>query len=140
MASITFTVKGQILPKQRPFFGKGRVFTPKATVQQEKTIGWLAKEAMRGAPLMIGPVSLEVEVILTPPQSWPKKKREAARYSTNAKDLSNTIKAIEDGMNEIVYKDDCQIAMISASKRYSLEREECVRITVRDLTQAPFAR
>jgi Holliday junction resolvase RusA-like endonuclease len=41
------------------------------------------------------------------------------KYHTVKPDLSNCIKSIEDAFNGVVYKDDCQIKKLTASKNYS---------------------
>jgi len=68
------------------------------------------------------PLSLKVDAILPIPQSWPKKKKEAAILgevpTTKKPDLSNIIKQIEDVMQGIFFVDDKQVCQISARKRY----------------------
>jgi len=67
-------------------------------------------------------VHLIVEAVLPIPASWSKSKRTAALLGgirpKGKPDLSNIVKAIEDGCNGVIYMDDSQICSMTALKRY----------------------
>ena len=72
------------------------------------------------------PVRAVIEVIQGVPQSWSKKKREAALRNSVAPtsrngDLDNIAKSILDALNQCVYHDDCQVTTLVISKRYGEE-------------------
>jgi Holliday junction resolvase RusA-like endonuclease len=71
------------------------------------------------------PVALKVAIYLSIPQSWAKTRQTKARLdiirATNKPDADNVLKAIKDGMNEIVYEDDSQVVEIAVTKKYAVE-------------------
>ncbi len=73
-------------------------------------------EAMAGAPLMDGPVSLSLELLHTIPRSASKKARAdmlaGSLRPTKKPDADNVLKAIADGMNGVVWRDDVQAVEI----------------------------
>jgi Holliday junction resolvase RusA-like endonuclease len=95
---------------------------------------------MRGAPPTLEAVSLEVVVSLPIPQSWSRKKQQAARWGvvrpTSRPDIDNYIKAVFDGCNEIVWKDDSQVVQVTATKRHSHSRGISVRAQWENRTTA----
>lgn len=137
---ISFFVPGKITGKERPRFGKGNAYTASGTRALERSVGYLAKEAMRGKSQFTGPVMLEVEITVEPPKSWKEDKRETARHCMNGADLDNQIKLIGDAINSIVYFDDRQITTIQASKHYSLTKPAGARVCIHDLTRSPFTK
>lgn len=77
------------------------------------------------APLTCG-VAFGVDVVLPIPKSWPKADKAAAlagiKLATSKPDLSNVVKAVEDGLNGVVWGDDSQIVRyLPSQKRYGLE-------------------
>ena len=82
-----------------------------------------------------GPVLLVVTAYYAVPKSWSKKKRMDALNGhirpVVKPDLSNIVKAIEDGMNKIVYKDDSQIVSVTLAKYYDINPR--VEVEVRGL-------
>lgn len=125
---ISFTVPGQPQGKQRPRIGRvrghARMFTPEKTVNYETLVRVKAEEAMGERPPLQGPCQVVLGVFLQVPSSWSKKKREAALagdiYPTAKPDMDNVIKALFDGMNEVVWRDDAQVVDLKTTKRYSL--------------------
>ena len=69
--------------------------TPKQTRDYEESVAWCARSAYKEDPTEL-PVRLDLII----------------RSSKCRADISNILKSIEDGMNEIVYLDDKQIKEI----------------------------
>lgn len=119
--AVTFTVYGDPVPKGRPRFTRqGRTYTPKKTHDYESEVSSMAKEAMGSSEPLETPVIVCVYVTFPIPQSYSKKRSEAclngSERHTKRPDLDNVVKAITDGMNGVVYKDDCQITSLHATK------------------------
>ena len=123
-----FIVPGYCQPKQRTF--GNRFNTPPETRAYEKAVAQLAKIAMQGKGPYGGFVGLEIEIICEVPKSWTKKKRawalEGKCFPTHC-DASNSLKALEDGMNKIVYIDDRFINSIVLRREYGPEEHARVR-------------
>ena len=123
---IEFTVNGPAVPKQRPRMGGRRAYTPKKTKDYEQKVRQAFSDAYKGdIPVYKEgvPVRASIQVIQGVPQSWSKKKREAALAgklapTTRNGDLDNIAKSILDALNECVYHDDCQVTTLLISKRY----------------------
>lgn len=138
--TINFAIPGRIGGKGRPRFVRatGRTYTPEKTRSTEALVRTIASDAMKGDAPLEGAVALKVNVWITPPQSWSKKKRAAADYVTGKPDCDNVLKLIGDACNGIVWRDDSQIAEASISRRYMASGQECVIVNVHDLTARPF--
>lgn len=134
---VIFSVYGEVVPKGRPRFTRqGRTYTPKKTMTYEAEVAMMAKAAMGDKEPTKLPVWVYIYVNLPVPQSYSKKRAEAclsgSERPTKKPDIDNAIKSILDGMNGVVYKDDCQIVSLHAYKRYDsissvhvVVREEC---------------
>lgn len=126
MEAVAFEVPGKPTAKGRPRFARRGQFvatySDAKTASYEALVGWYAMQAMAGRNKFEGALKAEIVITLPIPQSWSKKKRAAAFLGeilpTGKPDLDNFLKAAVDGMNGIVYADDAQICMISASKNY----------------------
>ena len=108
---IGFTIPGRPRPKQRPRLGRGgNVYTPRATKEYERLVGWSAVQA--GVKSIEGSVGIE-----------------AVFYFKNRKtpDLDNCVKALLDGLEGIAYKNDRQVV----EHRYRLEYDQHERVEVR---------
>lgn len=103
----------------------GRHYTPAKTRAYEDQVRMLAKLAMGRAPPHAEPIALTVRVYMPVPESWAQWKRDAALSGavlpTGKPDLSNVVKAIEDGLNGIVYGDDSRVVVTEASKHYATD-------------------
>ncbi len=136
---ITFTVPGVPQGKGRPrvgtISGRARVFTPAKTVAYEALIAHAAQQAMAGRPLIDGPVSCAIAIDAPIPASWSKRKQAAALAGelmpTTKPDLDNVVKAIFDGLNNVLWRDDVLVVDLAVRKRYSAT--PCVRVEVRSL-------
>lgn len=124
---IAFTIPGQPQGKGRPRVGKiagrARMFTPEKTVNYEGMVKVVAHQAMAGRPLMDGAVRVDLAIDCQVPASWsPRKQAQAlsgAVRPTTKPDVDNTVKAVLDAMNGVVWKDDVQVCELALAKRYS---------------------
>lgn len=123
MTLVSFTVPGLPQGKGRARFGNGRAYTPAKTVAYEGLIALAGQQAMDGRALLEGPLSLVVFAYFPMPKVWGKRRREQAAngadWYAQRPDGDNILKAVSDGLNGVVYKDDAQIALATISKKYS---------------------
>lgn len=124
---IQFTIPGTPVAKARPRVTRtGHAYTPKKTSDYEKLVKVYAIKTMteHGLKPTEEAIRLDVQAFFPIPASWTKAKKEKALNGdlkhTTRPDLSNIVKAVEDAMNGIVYKDDSQISEIVCVKRYSM--------------------
>jgi Holliday junction resolvase RusA-like endonuclease len=120
---VLFNIYGDPVPKKRPRFTKtGRTYTPKETMTYEAEVAKMAKTAMGSTDPLETPVAVYIYVALPIPPSYSKKRSEACltgfEKPCKKPDLDNLVKSVLDGMNGIVYQDDCQIVSLHATKRY----------------------
>ena len=133
---VSFVVPGEAVGKGRPrvstIGGHARMFTPTKTANYETLIALAAQQAMQGRELIAGPVLLEMKIFVSVAASWSKKKRAEALSGdvmpTKKPDADNVLKAICDGINGIVFKDDVQVVNVSLSKRFSETPGVSVRV------------
>lgn len=120
---VQFAVPVIPVAKQRARVVTGGAYTPRKTRDYETMVGYRARSAMGGKPPTEAAVVLLVEFGVPIPSSWTGKRRSDAEAGlvvpASKPDLTNYVKAIEDAMNGIVYRDDSQIVSILASKSYS---------------------
>ena len=109
-------------PKQRARVANGRAYTPRETKEYEAMIAqeWQAQERRKCS----GAVGVDIEFTFVPAKT-------RNGYHTSRPDLSNLIKAIEDGLNRLAYDDDAQIAEIHAVKKYGAEN--CIKVEVKEI-------
>jgi Holliday junction resolvase RusA-like endonuclease len=123
---ITFTIPGAPIGKGRPrvttIGGFARMYTPKKTANYEGLVAHAAQSAMVDMPMIEGPVSIELVIFCSVPASWSQKKQRMALAGeiipTTKPDADNIIKAVCDGCNGVVWRDDVQAADGSWRKRY----------------------
>jgi Holliday junction resolvase RusA-like endonuclease len=68
-----------------------------------------------------------------PPPSYSKKKQQSlleGKFHTVKPDSSNILKAVEDALNNIAYKDDSQICDSRSIKRYGLKDNVTIEIEI----------
>lgn len=108
---LEFNVKP--VPKGRPRFARGRVFTPKATANFEKTLGVIAKTQMllKSMERFIGPVEMMIHFEYRRPKK--------TVLSSPRADLDNLMKAVGDALNGIVFDDDRQVVVLGGMKEWS---------------------
>lgn len=124
---LSFTVPGAPYGKGRPRVGRvqgrPRLFTPDKTLAYESLIAAVAHAAMAGRPLYDGPVSATLLIRCAVPASWSKRKQADALAGlirpTTKPDVDNVEKAVFDGMNGVVWRDDVQVVDVVKSKAYA---------------------
>ncbi|MDR2858434.1 MAG: RusA family crossover junction endodeoxyribonuclease [Novosphingobium sp.] len=124
---ICFVVPGTPVAKGRPRVGRSasghvRTFTPARTVAYEGLIALAGQQAMAGAPPIEGAISVTAFAHFPIPKSWPKKRLAAhadkPEYHLGRPDGDNILKAIGDGLNGVIWRDDSQIASAQIVKLY----------------------
>ena len=118
-----FRVEGAPVGKARPRVTRWGAYTPRKTAQHEASIKAAAQQA--GIVAISGPVTLQVAFVMPIPQSWPKKRREAAARQEmmplGKPDVDNLCKAVMDALIGIAYQDDTQVVRLVACKLYGTE-------------------
>ena len=118
---IAIHIPGEPIGKGRPRLGKWHTYTPEKTQRWEQAAAWEARRQYQGEPLE-GPVGLTVVAEFGIPSSWPKWKRKQAEDGMVAHitkpDASNVLKAVEDALQGIAFRDDSQIASVMIDKWY----------------------
>lgn len=115
-------------PRQRHAMIGGHIrnYTPsKHPVQDFKTIiKLMARQAYTGRPLE-GPLALTVVFVMPRPGRLMWKKRPMPRVEHCSKpDLDNLVKAVKDALNQLLWKDDGQIAKATLAKVYASGDEQ----------------
>jgi Holliday junction resolvase RusA-like endonuclease len=117
--SLEVVIPGDPVAKGRPRFGRGRTYTPAATLKAEGAM----RRALQAAVLEHGwglPARGEVGVTLafTLPLTQAQHKRgvESADHVCRP-DLDNLAKLVLDAANGLIWWDDCQITHLGVSKR-----------------------
>lgn len=107
-------------------FGKGiRLYDPKKVTVYKQQLGYLVRQAMqeRGLEPFDGELTVRFEFYRPVQTSISRKERSrrllGVHRPTVKPDLSNYIKALEDGLNGIIWIDDNRIVQIVAEKKYS---------------------
>ncbi|VFR81133.1 Phage Holliday junction resolvase [plant metagenome] len=99
-----------------------RHYTPEKTVAYESLIRCAGAQAMDGHPPFTGPVRMEIDIVCPVPPSWSKVRQRRALAGeilpTVKPDGDNVEKAVKDGINGVVYRDDVQVVRDSKGKVY----------------------
>lgn len=125
---LSLTIPGPPVGKGRAKFRRTgnfvQTYTPAKTRRYEDLIKSRAFDAMAGRPPVTCAVALEVVAFVGIPQSFSKAKRAAALAGdlkpVTKPDIDNYLKAVLDGMNGVVFRDDNQVTDTTVRKRYSL--------------------
>lgn len=137
---IRIEIPGTPTAKGRPRFSRasGRAYTPAKTEAAESHVKIIAALAMAGAAPFDGPIKLEVWARMAVPQSWSKRKQQAAHAGelrpTGKPDLDNLLKLVGDSLNGIVWRDDSQVVEASMTKRYAHIPMTVVIVTPLEIT------
>lgn len=135
--SVSFTVPGEPVGKGRPRAttrgGHASLYTPAKTVAYEGLIAHAAQQAMAGAPPVECACAVQLSITVSVPASWSKKKQAAALLGevlpTKKPDADNVVKAVFDGMNGVVWRDDVQAVDLAVRKRYGATPGVFVRVS-----------
>lgn len=139
---ITVVLVGAPVPFARMRTGNGHHFVPAkqrnaAAIMRIETVN-----AMRqgGWTMFDEAVFLTLRAVLPIPQSWSKKKQQAAIrgevWPAKKPDLDNLAKLVTDAMSLVAYRDDAQIVRISAAKVFGVEPSLIVTVRPAILTTA----
>lgn len=128
MTVLTFSLsglpRGQGRPRTTARRGFASVYKDPKSRRYEASVTAVARAVMGDQSPMQGPLSLSLRFRLPIPASASKKLRAAMAAGeiapTTKPDLSNLQKAIEDGMNKVVFLDDSQIVRAFTTKVYAL--------------------
>ena len=116
---VTIRLAGVPKGKGRPRFSRksGRAYTPEATRSYEGALRYAAQEVMGNRKPLDGPLAVSIIARFPIPSSWSKKKKEEALYAVCKPDADNLAKVL-DALNEVVFKDDKQVAQLMMTKIY----------------------
>ena len=115
---------GQGRPKFSTINGHPKAYDPEKSRNYKAYVRMLATQAMKdsGFTMIEGPCCLSIYAYFEVPKSKSKKFREAAlnglEYPTKKPDIDNIIKAIQDALNGLAYKDDALIVRLGVTKLY----------------------
>ena len=121
--------------RARAFLRAGHIshYTPEKTRTYEGMIRTAAMEAMGNRPPLDEPVEFVLRAIFPIPPSFSKKKQQQAMVNEirpgKKPDLTNIVKAWEDALNGVAYRDDSLICRMTLEKRYG--PQALVVVTVR---------
>ena len=124
---VTFKVDVDPVGKQRARYARRgnfvQTYTPDKTRNYEALLKEAAIEAMGSSEPLETPVSLYLYIRVPIPKSFSKKKVQdclnGSEQPIKKPDSSNVLKSVEDAMNGVVYKDDCQIINHHMTRVYS---------------------
>ena len=102
---IRIRIDGEPIPAARPRFSGKRAYQPKRNVEYRKQVQAAAVVAMNGREPLTGEVIATVKLF--------RKYKPTARIFG---DVDNHLKAIFDGLNQIVFADDAQITKCLVEK------------------------
>jgi Holliday junction resolvase RusA-like endonuclease len=128
---IELVLPGRAHGKGRPRFNTktGRAYTDKQTRTQEELLRQVWLEAGRPT-LGEVPLSVEVEVVLARPRGHFIKDGslgaagQRSPHPSGRPDLDNVVKLVADGLNTLAFRDDAQVVLIVAQKRWAEADEE----------------
>ena len=142
---VSFTIPGRVKGKGRPrasIMEKRdgtrfvNVYTDAQTLSGESLVRKIAKAEMGEWPPFTGPIKLTIAIFQQIPVSWSKKEKASAVYITTGFDLDNQVKLLCDGMNNIVWRDDKQVAELHVTRLYDDSAGDHVDITIEELSVA----
>lgn len=116
---IQILIEGDAIPAARPRFSGRRCYQPKRNMEYRSLVQASAYAAMFGKQPMTGELSAVVRVY-----------RRFKPTARNFGDVDNFLKALFDGMNQIVFEDDSQICKCLVEKFKDAKRPR-VEIEIR---------
>ena len=124
-----FWIPGKPVGKERPRKCKnGRFYTPRKTINYERTVGYACRAAMDGKqPLCMGPVAVDVVIY----RKRPIRTKGLPPLPMTTPDIDNVLKTILDGLNGVFYKDDSQVVGVSVGRVW--DKRDAVRVRVNEI-------
>ena len=129
MQELKFEVPGSPIGQGRPKIstinGHAKAYDPEKSRNYKAYVKLLATQAMKeqGFTMLEGPCCLDILAFFEVPKSKSKKFRERALLGlerpTKKPDIDNIVKALQDALNGLAYKDDSSIVCLSVGKCYS---------------------
>jgi Holliday junction resolvase RusA-like endonuclease len=117
--SLEVVIPGDPVAKGRPRFGRGRTYTPAATLKAEGAMRRALQAAVLehcwGLPAR-GEVGVTLAFTLPLTQAQARRGVESADHTVRP-DLDNLAKLVLDAANGLIWFDDCQITHLGVSKR-----------------------
>lgn len=129
----TIKIYTKPIPKARPRLYKGKAYTPKKTHDYEELISssfLIQSNKDFGESFIKIKILFEFEV----PKSYNAKKRSEALEGVlrpTKNDIDNLIKSVLDGLNGVAFKDDRQVFVIEAEKKFA--EQNCITITIQNM-------
>lgn len=123
-----FIIKLEPKPQSRPRFTKGRVYEEPSMTKWKRQFSSLLM-SQHPKSIRNGAIFVAMTFYMRAPQSISKSNTKRPRtnqelekmFVEKKSDIDNLAKAVLDASNGILFKDDGQIAVMSAQKLYSLE-------------------
>lgn len=129
MQELKFEIPGSPIGQGRPKFstinGHAVAYDPEKSRNYKAYVKLLATQAMKdnGFNMIEGPCCLDIMAFFEVPKSKSKKFKERALLGlerpTKKPDIDNIVKALQDALNGLAYKDDSSIVFLSVAKCYS---------------------
>ena len=116
---------GQGRPKFSTINGHPKAYDPEKSQNYKAYVRMIATQAMKdtGFEMIDGPCAVIINAFFEVPKSKSKRFREAALLDqerpTKKPDADNIVKAIQDALNGLTYKDDAYIVYLACQKFYS---------------------
>ena len=106
------------MPAPRPRVTRNGTYNKKEYTQYKELIRLAYVSVNKGHPIE-SPMFMKIEFFFKIPNSWSKRKKEAAKWHTSRPDTDNLVKSIKDALNGVAYKDDSQVCYLQARKQYA---------------------
>lgn len=113
---------GKGRPRIRNWGTHASQYTPEKTANYESMVALVGQQAMAGREPLDEPLATTILVVAPIPASWSKRKQAmavAGEIRPGGKpDVDNVIKALFDGLNKVVWRDDSLVVECLAEKWY----------------------
>ena len=128
-----FKVEGNPVPKARPRWGPHGIYTPKKSKKWEAQVA--ASAVAKTLHRQVSEKALHVEMLFLMEKPAYLKKKKYELHHSKRPDLDNLAKAVLDGLQGVLLKNDSQIIWLKAHKRYATDMDKGpgVWVTVREI-------
>ena len=101
-------------PKQRPRFN-GHAYTPRETQEYENAVGMMVQTEMskQGIKMFEKWACLEVHFVFEQPKA-------KKPFHNSKPDLDNLLKALQDGLEGVLFRNDAIVLSVNATKEYGV--------------------